>query len=399
MSHDSDDRRRVLDLIANDSSGLLESKITSRKSKLSSASLVERNFREIIDFAINQGHLPQKNQDSVLEYQLATRLENAKNSTELDELLGKLDTTGVLRKALVEESREMEVSSFSDRFNLLANPDASEILNLVHVKANSKLNPSFMSHRTRCLSFYEYKSIFDKIHVDLASKARKLVAFDLEQLKDRSFFVLSGVLGYLAKADVIDGNYAYKSGERSRPDGRTLCIFDNETESKILYRSLVKALQTDGFLISDYREVSSSNSALEDKDQSLGYIYVLGTLNAKLKKYTDLYKIGFTSGLVSSRIANCEKEATYLFSRVRVAATYRCYNINASTVEQQLHKVFESARLDFEIRDAQGNTFRPREWFQVKVKDIEWAIKLAQNKELASYNYHPKYGFVERSEK
>ena len=399
MSPDSDGRRRVLDLISNDSSGLLEDKTTSQKSQLSSVSLVERKLQEIIDFALEQGHLPQKNLDSILEYQLATRLENAKNSLEFDELLGKLDTTGVLKKALVEESKEMEVSGLSDRFNLLANPDASEIFNLVHVKPNSKLNPFSMSHRTRCLNFYEYESIFGKIHVDLASKARKLVEFDPGQLKQGSFFVLSGVLGYLAKADVIDGNYAYKSGERSRSDGRTLCIFDNETESKILYRSLVKALQVDGFLISNYKEVSSSNSALEDKDRSLGYVYVLKTLNAKMKEYTDLYKIGFTSGLVSSRIANCEKEATYLFSRVRVAATYRCYNINASTVEQQLHKAFESTRLDFEIRDAQGNTFRPREWFQVRIEDIEWAIELAQNKELASYNYDPKYGFVESAEK
>ena len=182
-------------------------------------------------------------------------------------------------------------------------------------------------------------------------------------------------------------------------DGRTLCIFDNGTESRMLYRSLVKALQVDGFLISEHKEAPAAPAIATDGDQSLGYIYVFKTLNPKLKDYEDLYKIGFTSGLVSSRIANCEKEATYLFSRVRVAATYRCYNINAATVEDQLHKAFEATRLDFELRDSQGNAFRPREWFQVRIEDIERAIELVQSKVLAAYSYDPKYGFVERKGK
>ena len=126
--------------------------------------------------------------------------------------------------------------------------------------------------------------------------------------------MLSGVLGYVAQVDIIEGNYEFQSGERSRSDGRTLCIFDNGTQSRMLYRSLVKALQVDGFLISDPKEVSESILKATEGDKSLGYIYVLKTLNPKLKDYEDLYKIGFTSGLVSSRVANCEKEATYLFS-------------------------------------------------------------------------------------
>jgi len=84
---------------------------------------------------------------------------------------------------------------------------------------------------------------------------------------------------------------------------------------------------------------------------------------------------------------------------VKVAATYRCYNINASTIEEQLHKAFEATRLDFELRDSQGNAFRPREWFQVRLEDIERAIELVQLKELSPYSHDPKYGFVEKSVK
>ena len=85
-----------------------------------------------------------------------------------------------------------------------------------------------------------------------------------------------------------------------------------------------------------------------------------------------------------------------MFGRVRVVATYRCYNINAATVEGQLHKAFATNRLDFELRDSQGNIFRPREWFQVRIEHIEQAIELVQSNELALHFYDAKYGFVEK---
>lgn len=399
MSPDLDGRRRILDLIANDTTGLLESKTSTKKSQSASASIIERSLQEILDFSVEQGHLPRKNLDSVWEYQLASRLESAKASPEFEQVLAKLDTNGLLKKVILEESKEVEVDGLSDRFNLLSTSDSNEIFKLVHVKPNSKLNPFHMSHRIRCLNFYEYEPLFREIHSELSNKTRRLVEFDPDKLVEGTFFVLSGVLGYIAKAEVAEGSYGFKSGERSRADGRTLCIFDNGTESRMLYRSLVKALQVDGFLISDPRDVHVPSLSVAEGDQSLGYIYVLKTLNPKLKEYEDLFKIGFTSGLVSSRIANCEKEATYLFSRVKVAATYRCYNINAATVEEQLHKAFEATRLDFELRDSQGNAFRPREWFQVRLQDIERAIELVQLNELTSYSHDPKYGFVEKSNK
>jgi hypothetical protein len=68
-------------------------------------------------------------------------------------------------------------------------------------------------------------------------------------------------------------------------------------------------------------------------------------------------------------------------------------------VEEHLHRAFEATRLDLELRDSQGYAFRPREWFQVRIEDIERAIELVQLKELAFYSYDPKYGFVEKSHK
>ena len=399
MSPDIDGRKRVLELIASDTSGLLETTSSKKKTSSASASLIERSLQEILDFATEHGRLPEENLDSVWEYQLAVRLENTKASPEFEQLLAKLDKKGLLKKAILEEPKEVGVDGLPDRFNLLPGGKTSDIHILVHVKRNSKLNPFHMSHRIRCLNFFEYEPLLTIVHSELSNKTRRLVEFDPDKLTQGTFFVLSGVLGYIVKADLSDGDYEYKSGERNRADGRTLCIFDNGTESRMLYRSLVKALQVDGFLISDPKATPVTTLSAAEGDQALGYIYVLKTLNPKLKELEDLYKIGFTSGLVSSRIANCEKEATYLFSRVRVAATYRCYNINAANVEEQLHRAFEATRLDFELRDSQGNVFRPREWFQVRIEHIERAIELVLLNELSSYSHHPEYGFIEKAVK
>ena len=43
----------------------------------------------------------------------------------------------------------------------------------------------------------------------------------------------------------------YESGTYNRLDGRTRCVFDNGTESNMLYRSLEKAMNIDGFCISE----------------------------------------------------------------------------------------------------------------------------------------------------
>ena len=396
MSSDREGRKRVLDLIAQDNSGLLDIASSEKKSQSALTSIIERSLQEILDFVTEHGYLPKESPDLVREYQLAKRLETAKASPEFEQVLEKLDTNGLLKKAILAESKQDQAEELVDRFGLLSNGDSSEIFKLVHVKPNSKLDPLHMSHRIRCLNFYQFEPLFSKVHSELSNKSRKLVEFDSDQLIQGSFFVLSGVLGYIAKAEVAEGSYEFKSGGRNRADGRTVCIFDNGTESRMLYRSLVKALQIDGFLISDPKGVSAQALSAAEGDQSLGYIYVLKTLNPKLKEYEDLFKIGFTSGLVSSRIANCEKEATYLFGRVRVVATYRCYNINAATVEGQLHKAFATNRLDFELRDSQGNIFRPREWFQVRIEHIEQAIELVQSNELALHFYDAKYGFVEK---
>jgi len=395
MRLDGISRQRVLDLIANDTSGLLQGHVSNERPLSSKSSIRERNFLEIVDFVKGTNRLPEARGHSILEHGLANRLAVARRSEDFNEFLRGLDLTETFIEILRADPTKATEEKPSDRFNLLANRGGEEIFTLTNVKKTEKLNPLTMPHRVRCLNFFEYESIFSSVHADLSSGMRKLVEFSPEHFSPGSFFVLSGVLGYMAEANIAKIDQDFVSGTRERADGRTLCIFDNETESRMLFRSLVKALKTDGFLISEPSKAANPTRLLTDRDQSMGYVYVLKSLNPKLGGYKNLHKIGFTSGLVSSRIANSEREATYLFSRVRVAATYRCYNINAASVETQLHRAFESVRLDFEIKDASGATFHPREWFQVEIEDIERSIELVQANSLESHRYDPKFGFIE----
>ncbi len=46
---------------------------------------------------------------------------------------------------------------------------------------------------------------------------------------------------------------------------------------------------------------------------------------------------------------------------VEIIATYELYNINRIKLENLIHRVFDQAQLDIELRDRFGNPVKPRE--------------------------------------
>ena len=44
----------------------------------------------------------------------------------------------------------------------------------------------------------------------------------------------------------------------------------------------------------------------------------------------------------------------------------KLYNINRTKLENLLHRIFSSARLDLEIKDRFGQPVKPREWYLVR---------------------------------
>lgn len=111
---------------------------------------------------------------------------------------------------------------------------------------------------------------------------------------------------------------------------------------------------------------------------------------------TVIHKIGVTGGDVKKRIAQAEKDPTYLLAGVEIVATFKLDNINRTKLEALLHKFFDSARLDVELQDRFGIPVKPREWFLLPLGVIEAAIEKIKEGTLDQYQYEPKTASLRR---
>jgi hypothetical protein len=103
-----------------------------------------------------------------------------------------------------------------------------------------------------------------------------------------------------------------------------------------------------------------------------------------------LHKIGVTSGKVERRIANAKLDPTFLMADVEIVATYELFNINRSKLENLIHRIFDPARLDIEIKDRFGNPITPREWFLAPLFAIDNAVEKIRDGSIADYRYDPQ---------
>jgi hypothetical protein len=63
------------------------------------------------------------------------------------------------------------------------------------------------------------------------------------------------------------------------------------------------------------------------------------------------------------RIVNAKLDPTFLMADAEIVATYELYNINHTKLENLIHRIFDSALLNIEIKDRFGQPAIPREWF------------------------------------
>lgn len=75
---------------------------------------------------------------------------------------------------------------------------------------------------------------------------------------------------------------------------------------------------------------------------------------------------------------------------MEVVATYDLYNINRVKLENLIHRVFNPARLDIEIKDRFGKPVIPREWFLVPVFVVDEAVERIKDGTITQYVYDPK---------
>jgi len=103
-----------------------------------------------------------------------------------------------------------------------------------------------------------------------------------------------------------------------------------------------------------------------------------------------VHKIGVTNMAVEKRIAGAHLQPTFLMANVEIVATYELYNINRTKLENLIHRIFESARLDIEIMDRFGKPVAPREWFLVPLFAINEAVAKIKDGTIADYFYDTK---------
>ena len=356
-------------------------------------------FEEIQRFVTEHGRAPQHGEDrDIFERLYAVRLDRLRAQPDCRALLEPLDDRGLL--ASVEPALADAPDDISDD-ELLAQlgvdaaaPD--DITELRHVRsAADKRAAEEIANRERCEDFDRFKPLLDAVQGDIGSGARitqpirKDAGFLKTDIKAGEFFILGGQIAYVAE---VGQPFKAPNGEM---DARLRVIYSNGTESNLLLRSLQRALYKDDAS----RRVSEPNAGplfageSDDGDLASGTIYVLRSKSDNPTVAANrevLHKIGVTGGDVAKRIANAKLDATFLLADVEILATYTLYNINRVKLENLIHRIFDPARLDIEIKDRFGNLVIPREWFLVPVFVIDDAVEKIRDGTITQYIYDPK---------
>src|SRR5690606_37874373 len=252
--------------------------------------------------------------------------------------------------------------------------------------------PDFVARRKAMKNFGPYELIFKEVHRELREGKRKLVEFKDDNLQEGNFYVMDGVLLFVDKLDVEVSETTLPSGNRTRKDGRTHLIFENGTESNMLYRSLAKQLYINGKAVtkssdSDEEELIKNANLVNEKDVESGWIYILQSKSAKpeISNIQDLFKIGYSKVPVTDRIKNARKEPTYLMDEVKIISSFKCYNLNPQKFENLIHRFFGMVCLNVDLYDDKGRRYTPREWFVVPLGIIEKTIELILSGEVVNY--------------
>jgi len=355
-------------------------------------------FEEVQRFVEQHGHPPQHGEDKdIFERLYAVRLDRMRTLEECRSLLAPLDHQRLLTGA--EIVADLPAESMNED-ELLAELEgaagASDITELQHVRTSAdKRAAEEIANRQKCEDFDRFKPLFEQIQKEIQSGIRstrrfvKDAGFLKADIVQGNFFILGGQIAYVAE---VGDTFKAPNGEL---DARLRVIYSNETESNLLRRSLQRALYRDesGRRVTEPAAGPLFADEAADGDEASGTIYVLRSksdhpLVAQNRKV--LHKIGVTIGDVSRRIANAKLDPTFLMADVEIVATYELFNINRTKLENIIHRIFHSARLDVQIKDRFGNPIVPREWFLVPLQAIDDAVEKIKDGTIASYVYDPK---------
>jgi hypothetical protein len=357
-------------------------------------------FEDIQRFVEEHGHLPRHGADKdIFERLYAVRLDRLRSLEECRTLLEPLDHQGLLSGAVEERTVDVEADDEALLVELGVEAEASSITDLKHVRSTAeRRSAEDVANRQRCADFEKFKPLFEKVQEDLDAGHRETRPFEMKaEIEPGRFFIVSGQKAYVAEMGEM------RLTDQGRTDARLRVIFDNGTESNMLMRSLQRALNKDdaGRRITEPTAGPLFKDQTIEGDEASGTIYVLRS-KSHLPLVADnrdlVHKIGVTNMSVEKRIAGARLQSTFLMADVEVVATYVLFNINRTKLENLVHRVFEPARLEIEIKDRFGNPVVPREWFLVPIQAIDRGVELIRDGSISKYEYNPKQAdFVRRS--
>jgi hypothetical protein len=359
-------------------------------------------FEEIQRFFEENGRAPTHGDDKdIFERLYAVRLERLCALEECKTLLKPIDHQGLL--AVTETASSVETPDEIVDAELLAQlgveSDGDDITDLKHVRTSAeKRAAEQVARRQPCSDFEKFKPLFQKVQEELDSGDRETRVFELKaEIRPGSFFIVGGQKAYVAEMGEM------LLTDQGRSDARLRVIFDNGTESNMLMRSLQRALNADdaGRRITEPSAGPLFGSEAGNDDEASGIIYVLRSKSdhpVVAANRDVVHKIGVTNVSVKQRIAGARLQPTFLMADVEVVATYELFNINRTKLENLLHRVFASARLDIEIKDRFGNPSVPREWFLVPLNAVDEAVERLKDGSLTKFVYDPEFAALKPRE-
>ena len=349
-------------------------------------------FEEIQRFAEEHGRAPQHGEGrDIFERLYAVRLDRIREQADARALVDPMDHQGLLAGYMPAQNA---IDDDLDDDALLAElgieAEIPPITELRHVRSSAeKRAAEEIANRKRCEDFDTFKPFFEQVQKELDTGLRETRVFERKaEIEPGRFFIVGGQKAYVTEMGEKFPN------EKGHIDARLRVIFDNGTESNMLMRSLQRALNKDeaGRRITEPIAGPLFADRTAEGDEASGTIYVLRS-KSSLPIVADnrdvLHKIGVTSGKVERRIANAKLDATFLMADVEIVATYELFNINRSKLENLIHRIFDSARLDIEIKDRFGNPITPREWFLVPLFAIDEAVEKVRDGTITGYRYDP----------
>lgn len=352
-------------------------------------------FEEIQRFVEQHGHAPQHGEDrDIFERLYAVRLDRLRALDDCRTLLEPLDHQGLLTAhvtGVAEPSAEFSLDDLAAELEGAAGGESITQLRHVRTSADKRVAEE-IAERDKCEDFDRFEPLFADVQRDLDAGSRTTRPFvrDAGLLKaditEGQLFILGGQIAYVAE---VGETFRAPNGET---DARLRVVYSNGTESNLLRRSLQRALYKDeaGRRITEPAAGPLFAEDCDGDDQASGTIYVLRSKSDHplvVANREVLHKIGVTGGDVSRRIGAAKLDPTFLMADVEIVATYNLFNVNRARLENLIHRIFDPARLDIEVKDRFGNSVVPREWFLVPLFVIDHAVAKIKDGTIPDFVY------------